>query len=103
MLAKKLSGVMGATVAIALVVVALWGWGQSRVLVAKADNPQLALWAVRSAAIAALAAAQVLGLTFVVGVFIGRRDRTGEMMRLMAGFVCTFALLGAIAMALLSR
>jgi len=56
MLAKKLSGVMGATVAIALVVVALWGWGQSRVLVAKADNPQLALWAVRSAAIAALAA-----------------------------------------------
>jgi hypothetical protein len=103
MIAKKLSGVMGATVAIALVVVALWGWGESTALVRKADNPQLALWAVRSAAIAALAGAQVLGLTFVVGVFIGRRDRSGDMMRLAAGFVCTVALLGAIAMALLSR
>lgn len=103
MIANKLTGLMGATVAVALVIVALWGWGEARDLVRKADNPQLALWAVRTAAVAALAAAQVLGLTFVVGLFYHTRDRLDDLATLAAGFVCTSALIGAIAMGLVSR
>jgi len=98
----KLSGFMGATVAVVLVVVSLWAWAHAKHWVGGAGRPDLALWAVRSAVVAALAGAQVLGLTFVVGVFYDR-DRTGEMMRLAAGFVCTTALVGAIAMGIVSN
>src|SRR4051812_14022833 len=99
---KKLSALLGATVALALIIVALWGWGQAPELAEKADRPELALWAVRSAAIAALAAAQVLGLSFVVDLFYDR-DRLGEWMRLLAGAVCTIALVSAIALGLVSK
>ncbi len=102
-MARRLSGVVGAMIAIALVVVALWGWGQSKELVRKADDPQLAAWAVKSAAIAALSAAQVLGLTLVVGVFYRRRDRIGEFLRLAAGLLCTASLVGAITLGMISR
>ena len=99
---SKLYAVMGAIIAVGLVVAALWAWAASSQLVARADRPELALWAVRSAAIAAIAGAQVLGLTFVVDAFYGR-DRMGELMRVGAGLVCTVALVGAIAMGIVSR
>jgi hypothetical protein len=99
---SKLYAVMGAIVAVALMVAALWAWMAAAGLVERCDRPELALWAVRSGAIAAIAAAQVLGLTFVVDAFYGR-DRVGEVMRLMAGLVCTAALVGAIALGIVSR
>src|SRR3954447_4148371 len=99
---SKLYAVMGAIIAVGLVVAALWAWAAGSQLVARADRPELALWAVRSAAIAAIAGAQVLGLTFVVDAFYGR-DRMGELMRVGAGLVCTAALVGAIAMGIVSR
>ena len=62
-----------------------------------ADRPQAALWAARSGAIAALAAAQMLGMTFMVDQLFGR-DRGGEWIRLAAGALCVVALVGAVAL-----
>jgi hypothetical protein len=105
-LLTKLTMLLGAIVAVALVVVSLWGWAAAEQLVPRAVRPELALWAVRSAAVAALAAAQVLGLTFVVGLFerdgSDRQSVGGQAMRLAAGFVCTAALVGAIALGIMS-
>jgi hypothetical protein len=98
----KLSGAMGVAVAVALIAVALWGWADARQLAQRTEEPLLTLWAVRSASVAAFAAAQMLGLTFLVGVFYDR-DQVGEMMRLAAGLVCTAALVGAITLGVLSR
>jgi hypothetical protein len=102
MLLTRLSAVMGTTVAVALVVVGLWGWAAATKLSLGADNPKLVLWSVRSASIAALAGAQVLGLTFLVGSMHGR-DRSGDILRLIAGFVCTVALIGCLGLALASK
>ena len=99
----KLYGLMGGTVAIALVMLALWGWGSAPDLVEKANEPALALWAVRCGAVAALAAAQVLGMTFVVTLFHGPERSGGQWIRLAAGFVCTIALVGAIALGIVSK
>jgi hypothetical protein len=98
----KLSAVLGGVVAIALVIVALWGLGQAPHLAENADRPDLALWAVRSAALAAFAAAQVLGMTFVVELFYNR-DSLGELCRMAAGVVCTVALVSAITLGIFSR
>lgn len=99
---SKLSAVMGTIVAMALVIVALWGWGSAQRFAAWADNPPLALWAVRCAAVSAVAAAQVLGLTFLVDV-VYAPGRGREALRLVAGFVCTISLVGAIALGLVSK
>ena len=105
MLAKA-SGLMGAMVVVALVVVSLWGWGAAPGLVQRAEKPELALWAVRSAAIAALAAAQAIGLATVVGLFYrpraGGRDRAGELAGMTAGIVCTLALISAVGLGIVS-
>jgi hypothetical protein len=75
-------------------------------LVQRADKPELALWAVRSSAIAALAAAQVIGLTVVAGLFYRPRsrgrDRASELAGMAAGAVCTVALISAVALGIVS-
>jgi small ligand-binding sensory domain FIST len=93
---------MGTTVAVALVVVGLWGWASAAQLASGSDKPALAVWSVRSAAVAALAGAQVLGLTFLVGAVRGR-DRSAEIMKLVASAVCTAALIGCLGLAILSK
>ena len=93
---SKVYALMGGTVAVALVVLALWGWGSAAGWVENADRPELALWAVRCGAIAALAAAQVLGMTFVVSLFHGPQRPGGQWLGLAAGLVCTVALVGAM-------
>jgi hypothetical protein len=98
----KLSAIMGSTVAVVLVVAGTWGLASAERLSGGSDNPVLALWTVRSAAIAALAGAQVLGLTFLVGTLHGR-DRSGDLMRLVATFVCTAALIGCLGLVLASK
>jgi hypothetical protein len=98
----KLSVLLGTTTAIALVVLALWGWGDAMELTRRADRPMQAMWAIRSGAIAAFAAAQVLGMTYFVDAFYNR-GRVGEWVRVMAGLVCTAALLGALCLGLLSK
>jgi small ligand-binding sensory domain FIST len=98
----RLSAAMGTTIAVALVVVGLWGWASASKLVDGSDKPALALWSIRSAAVAALAGAQVLGLTCLVGSWRGR-DRSAEVMKLVAGAVCTAALIGCLGLAILSK
>lgn len=98
----KLSGLMGATVAVILVIVALWGWRSAGGLVEGAERPELAVWAVRSGSIAALAAAQALGLTLVAGMFF-RRDRAGEWLSVAAGLVSTVALISALTLGMVSK
>lgn len=98
---RKLSGLTGTLVAIGLVTAAIWGWGSAGRLAHGADRPELALWAWRSGAIAALAAAQVLGMTFLVDVFY-TRDRGGEWIRLVAGALCVVALIGAAALGMIA-
>jgi hypothetical protein len=99
---SKIYAVMGIVVALLLVVAGVWGWGAAAELAVKADNQRLAAWAVRCGSIAAFAAAQVLGLTFLVDL-IYTRDRAGEAMRLAAGLLCTAAVVGALALGLVSK
>jgi hypothetical protein len=98
---RKLSGLTGTLVAIGLVTGSIWIWGSAGRLAHGADRPQAALWAARSGAIAALAAAQVLGMTFMVDQLFGR-DRGGEWIRLAAGALCVVALAGAVALGMIA-
>lgn len=98
----KIHAAMGAAVAITLVVAGMWGWGSATRLTAHAGRPELAGWAVRAASVAAFAAAQVLGMTFIVDRLY-ERDRAGEWLRLTAGAICTAGLIGALSMGVMSR
>jgi len=99
---RRMAQVCGAVAAIALVVVALWGWGQAWRFAENAHRPNVAVWAVRSGAIAAVAAAQVLVITCAIGALYRRRP-LDEMLRLLAGLVATIALVSAIALAIAGR
>jgi hypothetical protein len=98
----RLSALLGTTAAIALVVLALWGWGDAADLARRADRPMQAMWAIRSGAIAAFAAAQILGMTYFVGSFYSR-GKIGEWLRVAVGLVCTAALVGALCLGLVSK
>lgn len=98
---SKLYAVMGTTIAIGLVIAGVWGSASAVRLTSHAARPELAAWAVRGIAVAALAGAQVLGMTFIVDA-IYSRDRGGEIIRLTAGLVCTAALVGALGLGLMS-
>ena len=91
----KLSALLGTTVALGLVVAGIWGWGLAGRIAEHADRPDLAWWAVKCGAIAVLAAAQVLGMTFIVTAFYPR-GRADEFARLTAGLICTIGLIGAL-------
>jgi hypothetical protein len=92
----------GALAAVALVVASLWGWGQAWRYAEHAHRPHVAVWAVRSGAIGAAAAAQVLVITCAIGALYRRRP-LDQMLRLLAGLVATIALVSAIALALAGR
>ena len=93
---------LGAVAAVMLVVAALWGWGQAWRIAEDAHRPDVTVWAVRSGAVALLAAAQVLVVTCAVGA-IYRRQPLDDMMRLLAALVATIALVSAVALALAGR
>lgn len=95
----KLGAILGGAVAIVLVIAAMWGWQHAQQLVSEARDPERALWAVRSAAIGAAAAAQLVLLTFVVGGVYERRSAMSESMRLTVAVVFGLALIGAVVLA----
>ncbi len=95
----KLGAILGGAVAIVLVIAAIWGWQHAQQLVGGARDPQRALWAVRSAAIGAVAAAQLMLLTFVVGGIYERRAAGSEMLRLTVAVVFGLTLIGAVVLA----
>lgn len=99
---------LGAAVALLLMVSALWTWGRAGWIAADATRPDVARWAVRSAAVAAGATAQLLLLTFVAGrIFRPRGIQSGnfsaDLARLTMGLVAGVAIVSAVALGLAGR
>lgn len=96
---------VGATAAVVLMVTALWAWGGAWEMTAYATRPEVAAWAVRSGAIAAAAAAQLLVLTALArhrsaDEFVPRRPGLAQMA---IGVVGSIALVSAIALGLAGK
>src|SRR3954471_16556161 len=94
---------LGAAVALMLMVAALWVWGRAGWLAADATRPDVARWAVRSAAVAAGAVAQLLLLTFVAGRIFRHRSFNADVARLTMGLVAGIAIVSAVALGLAGR
>jgi hypothetical protein len=85
-----------------LVVGGLWLWQQAPVLASDASRPDVAGWAIRSGAVAAVAAAQAL-LSFFVISSLFRRDFFTSAVRFTAGLVGGAAIVSAIALGFAGR
>ena len=96
----------GAMAAVALMVLGLWAWQHAAEVGTGAfgstAQPYVAKWAVRSAAIAAAAAAQALLLS-VVGRVYRRQGALDAVLRLSAMLVFAVALVSAVALGLAGR
>jgi len=103
MSAKQYAGTVGAIVALALMVTALWTWGRAGWIAADSTRPDVATWAVRSGAVSIAAAAQLLLLTFVAAPIFRRRHFSGDAARLAVGIVACVALVSAVALGLAGR
>ncbi len=99
---SKMLMLAGSLVATALMVISLWAWQQSPHIAFAADRPDVALWAVRTAAIAAAALAQAVVLFLVVGR-IYRTRAMDLLLRVLTAVVFTVALVSAIALGLAGR
>ena len=96
---------IGGIVAVALMVVALWAWQHAAEVASDggAARPYVAAWAVRSAAVAAAAAAQGVLLVAVVGRVYQRHGPVDAALRLSAAIVFMVALVSAVALGLAGR
>ena len=99
---RQMTIIIAGAVSIAMVVASLWCWQSALRLSATATRPEIAMWAVRSAAVALAAIAQAVLLTFVVRR-VYRRDWPADLLRFGAGFVGAVALVSAAALALAGR
>ena len=101
---RSVSLYAGAMAAVALIVLGLWAWQHAAEFATgapgSAAQPYVAKWAVRSAAIAAAAAAQALLLSSVVGRVYGRQGALDAILRLSALLVFAVALVSAVALGL---
>jgi hypothetical protein len=96
---RTTSILFSAALAAGMILVGVWAWQEAQDLVLdhwSAARPELAEWAVRNAAIAIVALAQIIILTFVAGRIYGRRT-LDSVLTLTAGVVFALALVGAIA------
>jgi hypothetical protein len=100
---RKIAMVAAGVLALSLMVLALWAWGQAGALTAYATRPEVARWAVRSAAVSAGAIAHLLVLSVVIGQLTERRSVAASVMRITAGLVGSIALVSAIALGLAGR
>jgi len=98
----RISMFAAAALAAVLMVVSLWAWQQGPQIAFTADRPDVVLWAVRTAAIAAGALAQALVLVFVVGA-VYRTRLLDVTLRVLTAAVFTVALVSAIALGLAGR
>lgn len=98
----KASVVFGSVVAVALVVAALWTWQEGTRLVADSEGGPAVLWAVRAAAVAAVALAQGVLLIAVVGN-VYRTRSTDLLLRVLTATVFAVSLIGAIALGMAGR
>lgn len=100
---KQLASPIGTMIAMALMVAALWAWGRAGWIAADSQRPDVARWAVRSAAVSAGAVAQLLLLTFVAGALFRSRRFTADFARVAVGIVACVALVSAVALGLAGR
>ena len=100
---KQVATPIGAMIALGLMVAALWAWGRAGWIAADATRPDVARWAVRSAAVSAGAVAQLVLLTFVAGAVFRHRNFAADAARLAAGIVACVALVSAVALGLAGR
>jgi hypothetical protein len=87
---------------VACVVGGLWLWQHAAVLASDASRPDIAGWAIRSGAVAAVAAAQAL-LSFFVIAALFRRDLFTSVVRFTAGLVGGAAVVSAVALGFAGR
>ena len=95
----------GAVASVVLLVVGLWAWQHAAEVASDggAARPYVAAWAVRSAAVAAGAAAQAVLLIAVVGRVYRREGALEDVLRLSAVLVFVVALVSAVALGLAGR
>jgi hypothetical protein len=101
MISRALIG-LGILTSTALVFVALWAWQQAPHLAFNEDRPDVILWAVRTAAVAAGALAQTVLLVLVVGN-IYRTRAIDILLRFFTATVFAVSLISAIALGLVGR
>src|SRR5688500_10447025 len=93
---------LGVVATMGMMLAALWGWQNAARVTAEWSRPDIATYAVRCAAIAVGAAAQLVLLYFVVGRAFapGRADRVAGAL---AAGVCAVCLISAVALTLAGR
>jgi hypothetical protein len=101
-MAHRASTLIAAMIATIMMVAAMWTWQQASHLAFDADQPDVVLWAARSAAIAAAAMAQGIILFLVVGR-VYRTRAIDLVLRLIAASVFAVALISAVVLALAGR
>ena len=102
MAASRVTSFFGAILSAALMVLSLWAWQAGPHVAFDADRPELALWAVRTASIAAAALAQGVILFMVVGN-IYRPRALDVILRVLATAIFLIALVGAVALVVAQR
>ncbi len=85
-----------------LIVGGLWLWQHAGLLASNASRPDVAGWAIRSGAVAAIAAAQAL-LSFFVVAAVFPRDWFTSAVRFTAGLVGGAATVSAVALGFAGR
>jgi hypothetical protein len=91
-----------AVIAAGLVAASLWGWQQAAQLAEQWGRPDVAEWALRSAAVCIAAVAQLLLATLVVGAYY-RRGWFDRLLGAAALAVFGVALVSAVALGLAGR
>ena len=111
---KTMGSTIGAVIGVALVVAALWSWNEAARLAMFWKSPDIGAWAIRSAAVAAVAGAQALLLMCVAsqgfprrsraeGHHASRRDVFATGLKLGAGLICAGAMVSAVALGFAGR
>ncbi len=101
-MARRILITVGIVVSATLILISLWAWQQGPHLANEADRPDIILWAVRTASIAAGALAQTILLVLVIGN-IYRTRAIDVLFRFMTGMVFAVSLVSAIALGLAGR
>ena len=94
---KNVMIALGIIISGGLVLISLWAWQQAPHLAFNEDRPELILWAVRTASVAAGALAQTILLVLVVGN-IYRTRAVDLLLRFLTAGVFAISLVSAIAL-----
>jgi len=89
-------------ISLGLIIGGLWLWQHAAMLASDASRPDVAGWALRSGAVAAVAAAQALLSVFVTSA-IYPRDFFASALRFTAGLVGGAAIVSAVALGFAGR